>query len=295
MGPTASAWGDGTVLSDEQRDMQPGRFVALLYHDVHPGDTFAYGRIGRSATMYHVAEQAFLRHLHFIGERQLEVLGLEALRSRLDSAAGSGTSPGVALCFDDGWKGAVDRAAAALAERRWPGFFFVTTGFIGRPLFAAPQDLRRLPPTLFTVGSHGATHRMLSSLPPHEIRRELSDSKQQLQQLLGTPVTALSVPGGAHDPRVLAIAQEVGYTEIFTSTVALNPTTLGRRNIARIAVRRSTDDAALRRWLGFRLGRERLRAGILAAPKRLLGMRAYARLRRALLGEASGYQHVFEP
>jgi hypothetical protein len=97
------------------------------------------------------------------------------------------------------------------------------------------------------------------------------------------------------DRRVLGLPEEAGYTEIFTSDVGLNPTALGRQNIASITVRRSTDDVTLRLWLGFRLGRERLRAGVLAVPKRLHGMRAYARLRRLLLEEGSGHRHVFEP
>jgi peptidoglycan/xylan/chitin deacetylase (PgdA/CDA1 family) len=275
--------------------MSADRFVVLLYHDVHPGAGFDYGPIGRSATMYHVAEETFRRHVRLIQESRLAVIGLEALRERLGNPKRSAGRPGVALCFDDGWRGAVERAAAALAELGLPAFFFITTELVGRPLFAAPGDLRRLPPGLFTVGSHGVTHRMLSSLRPAEIRRELAESRARLEDLLGRPVTALSLPGGAADRRVVGLAEEAGYREIFTSAVGLNPTALGRRSIARIAVRRSTDDVTLRRWLAFQLGRERLLAGALAVPKRLLGMRAYARLRRLLLGEGSGHRHVFEP
>ena len=233
--------------------MTPGRFVVLLYHDVHPGGEFDYGPIGRSATMYHVAEEMFLRHVRLIQESGLAVIGLEALRERLGGHERSVGVPGVALCFDDGWRGAVERAAPVLAERGLPAFFFITTQFVGRPLFTTTGDLHRLAPGLFTVGSHGATHRMLSSLRPREIRRELAESKARLEDLLGRPVSALSVPGGAVDRRVLELAEEIGYSEIFTSAVGLNPTALGRRNIARIAVRGSTADATLRRWLALRL------------------------------------------
>jgi peptidoglycan/xylan/chitin deacetylase (PgdA/CDA1 family) len=275
--------------------VKAGRFLVLLYHDVHAGREFDYGPIGRSATMYHVAEAAFLRHLYLIEQSGRALLRLGALRERFTEPAAVAAAPGVLLCFDDGWQGAVERAAPILAERDLPACFFVTTQLIGRPGFATSRALAGLPPALFTVGSHGVTHRMLSSLRPAEIRHELTESKATLEDLLGRPVTALSVPGGAVDGRVVALAQEAGYTEVFTSAIGLNPTKLGRWNIARIGVRRSTDDATLRRWLAFRLGRERLRADFLAVPKRLFGMRAYSRLRRALLGENAAYQHVFEP
>jgi len=277
----------------------PVSFVALVYHDVDTAGGAGYGPIGRSATMYHVSEEAFVRQVGLVEASGLDVLGLDALRQRLidRDRSGSTARPGVALCFDDGWRGAVERAAVVLAERRLPAFFFVTTDFVGRPLFATPGDLRRLEPALCTVGSHGVTHRMLSSLRPEEIRRELTESKARLEDLLGRPVTTLSVPGGAVDRHVQALAEAAGYTEIFTSMVGVNPTRLGRRNIARIGVRASTDDETFRRWLAFRLERERARAGMLAVPKRLLGMRGYSRLRRLLLGEGdgSGHRHVFDP
>src|SRR2546423_3863967 len=180
--------------------MNSGSFVALLYHDVYPDEGFDYGPIGRSATMYHVTQRAFLRHLGLIDRSGLAVIGIEAVRERLQSRQGSMGAPGVALCFDDGWRGAVEIAAPILAERGLPAFFFITTQFVGQPLFAASSALRQLDPGLFTVGSHGVTHRMMSSLSSHEIRRELVDSKAMLQDLLAPPLTALSAPWGCAGP-----------------------------------------------------------------------------------------------
>ena len=90
-------------------------------------------------------------------------------------------------------------------------------------------------------------------------------------------------------------AEAAGYDHIFSSEVGTNPTGLGRRNIARVGMKRATDLAALGRWLGGDLRREKARAAILALPKRLLGMRRYSKVRRALLGEAAGSEHFFEP
>ncbi len=281
---------DGTILSSDRIDLNltmitlpdpvpssvetviPDRFVALLYHDVHPGNAFDYGRLGDSATLYHVSEPAF--------------------RTHLDGKAGVA---GLVLCFDDGWNGAVECAAPALAERRLPAFFFITTGLIGRRFFACAAALRRLDPLLFTVGSHGVTHRMLSGLRPDDIRAELCDSRRALEDLLGRPVACLSVPGGAVSRRVVQIAEEAGYTSIFTSAIGMNPKAAGYRCIARIGVRRGTDPATLQRWVSGDLRRERVRATLLGVPKRLLGARAYSKLRRVLLGEAFGREHFFEP
>jgi peptidoglycan/xylan/chitin deacetylase (PgdA/CDA1 family) len=199
------------------------------------------------------------------------------------------------MCFDDGWAGAVRCAAPLLRQRGIPAFFFVTTAFLGRTFFATPEDLRQLDPLFFTIGSHGSTHRMLSSLSTDQIRSELVESKRRLEEILSRPVTCLSVPGGAVDSRVVDIAQEVGYSEVFTSAIGVNPTRHGRFGIARVAVTKATSAEMVARWLLFRLGRERLRKAILAVPKKILGMSAYSKLRRVLMGEALGYDHLFEP
>jgi peptidoglycan/xylan/chitin deacetylase (PgdA/CDA1 family) len=268
--------------------------VAFVYHDVHPGETFDYGRLGRSATMYHVPERAFRSQLDVIEGAGLRCLDAGAVRACL---AGQGTpgDPGVVITFDDGWRGGVVHAAAALAERRMPAFFFVATEFIGRRYFAGEADWRDLDPSLFTIGSHGATHRMLSDLPSAEIRGELRDSRRRLEDLLDRPVRWLSIPGGAVSRRVTQAAEAAGYDHIFTSALGTNPTPLGRRGIARVAVRENTDLATLGRWLGGDLRRERARDAILALPKRVLGMRLYSKVRRALLGETAGREHFFEP
>ncbi|HEY3280090.1 MAG TPA: polysaccharide deacetylase family protein [Gemmatimonadales bacterium] len=272
----------------------PARFVALVYHDVHPGETFDYERLGRSATMYHVSEGAFRSHLDAIEGAGLRCLDASAMRACLAGAAAR-DGLGVVVSFDDGWRGAVECAAPILAQRRMAAFFFVTTGLIGRRFFAAAHEWRRLDPSLFTIGSHGVTHRMLSGLSSEDLRAELSDSRRRLEGLLGRPVHCLSVPGGAMDRRALDAAEAAGYDHIFTSALGMNPAPPGRRGIARIGVRGATDLATLRRWLAGDLRRERARAALLAVPKRLLGMRTYAKVRRVLLGEAVGREHFFEP
>ena len=137
---------------------------------------------------------------------------------------------------------------------------------------------------------------MLSSLARNEIRAELRDSKDRLEQWCGTAVRSLSIPGGASGGVVLEEALEAGYTTILDSEPRLNPTRQGVRGIGRVSVVRSTDDATFDRWLGGDLRREQLKSAVLGLPKRLLGMRNYSRLRRLLLGERGrDGEHLFEP
>ena len=273
------------------------RFVCLLYHDVYPTEGSDYGRLGRSAVMYHVSEAAFRQHLLLIGGTGERPMDMDAVRRSVAARPSptAGGRSGTVVCFDDGWAGAVTRGAAVLRELAMPALFFVTTRFVGRKYFAARGDLRQLEPDLFTIGSHGASHRMLSSLPTAAIREDLSESKSWLEDLLGRSVTALSIPGGAVDRRVVAVARELGYTEIFTSAIAVNPTTSGPWGIARIGVTQTTTTETVARWLALQVERERWRKAMLALPKTMLGMRNYSRLRRTFLGDGDGYEPLFQP
>lgn len=268
-----------------------------MYHDVHPGDAERYGRLGRSTSMYHLSESAFREHLRLIvasGITVLDYLGVERCLSGIRRGRAP-DQPALAITFDDGWSGAFSRAAPLLAAEGIPAFFFITTGFVGRPLFASVADIKGLDPELFTVGSHSVSHRMLSELGDAEIRDELGDSKHWLEDTLGQPVNCLSLPGGATSVRLIAIARELGYSSIWTSEIKVNPTELGAHGIARLPVKRSAGRETFRRWLRFDLKRDRGKAALLSGPKKLLGMRRYSNLRRTILGESRGYDHIFQP
>lgn len=267
--------------------------LALLYHDVFADGAVPYGTLARSATRYHLPRSAFRRHLDLIAASGVTQLSLDALLAPASSAA---TGPTVFLSFDDGWLGTFELAASELLARGLPATVFVTTDFIGRPLFASVDALRQWAAAGVRIGSHGQTHRMLSSLPREEVRRELETSKKRLEDWLGSAVHALSIPGGAGGAMVRDEAARAGYRLVCDSEIALNPTRLGSMGIARLCVDEATSDAVLRRWLSGDIASERRRKRLLDVPKRLLGMRNYSRLRRLLLGDTSGEStFVFEP
>src|SRR5206468_12266115 len=115
---------DGTILSSDRIDLNltmitptdpapssvetviPGRFVALLYHDVHPGNAFDYGRLGESATLYHVSEPVFRAHLDVIDNAGVRCLDDDAIHACLAGRGKAGAAY-LVLCIEDRWYGAV--------------------------------------------------------------------------------------------------------------------------------------------------------------------------------------------
>lgn len=79
-------------------------------------------------------------------------------------------------------------------------------------LYLSPEDLKRLAQSpRVTIGSHTMTHPNLLRLSDKEIIRELSESKELLEEITGSPVLHLSYPNGLGDERIADLARKCGY------------------------------------------------------------------------------------
>ena len=70
---------------------------------------------------------------------------------------------------------------------------------------------------LIEIGSHTASHLSLTRLPPAEQRREITDSKSALENLLGRSVSSFSYPNGAVSKEAVSLVQQAGYQCACTS------------------------------------------------------------------------------
>ena len=61
------------------------------------------------------------------------------------------------------------------------------------------------------IGSHAVSHPHLTKLTGDELRRELNESKEEIEDRLGRPCEDLAYPYGEHDERVRAAARAAGY------------------------------------------------------------------------------------
>lgn len=126
--------------------------------------------------------------------------------------------PAVEITFDDGHASNARVAAPLLQEHARTATFFVTAGWIGqREGFMNWAELRELARQGHQVECHGLTHRFLTQLETADLRAELRDAKQLLEDRLGQAVTEISLPGGRCDRRVLDMCAETGYRQVYGS------------------------------------------------------------------------------
>lgn len=130
--------------------------------------------------------------------------------------------PFVCLTFDDGYQDNYDIAYPILKQKEVPFAIYVTTGFIdnrlpmwwytneklginGKALKALDAD------PLCTIGAHTVSHPRLDTLSPEEQKKEIAQSCQELETLLGHPVHHFSYPHGAHNANTLDIVKSAGF------------------------------------------------------------------------------------
>lgn len=136
----------------------------------------------------------------------------------------------VRVSFDDAFRNAAS-VFPALARMGLPLQIFICTAFArdGAPL-TIPEfegdnleqlatmtwdDLRAHAADGVAIGSHGVSHAHLKRLGDDNLRREVVESKQQIEDELGRPCTELAYPYGEHDERVRAAVRMAGYDRAY--------------------------------------------------------------------------------
>jgi peptidoglycan/xylan/chitin deacetylase (PgdA/CDA1 family) len=136
----------------------------------------------------------------------------------------------VETTFDDAYRSAA-RILPVLQQSSVPVELFVCTGYAraGAPL-TIPELARDDPTELATmtwaelrshaedgvqIGSHGVWHAHLPQLSDAEVRAELTDSRQAIEDELRRPCPDFAYPYGEHDERTRKLVRLCGYERAF--------------------------------------------------------------------------------
>jgi peptidoglycan/xylan/chitin deacetylase (PgdA/CDA1 family) len=166
----------------------------LAYHEITEAE---------SEYLYGISRGQFKEHLCCV--------------QRLATANRSGSTL-LHITFDDGHVSQYDQAFSVLQELSMKATFFVTAGWTGkRPGYMTWKQLAELARYGHEVQSHGWSHTLLTQCSAKELQIELLRSKQALEDHLGAKVSAISLPGGRWNTRVLEACRESGYEQVLTS------------------------------------------------------------------------------
>lgn len=221
--------------------------TVLCYHAVQPG--------WRSPMA--TAPEAFAAQCAWLARHRTVIPLAEAVQ-RLDHR---GRLPRgvVALTFDDGFEGLVQNAAPVLARTGLPATVFLVAQTLtsrGQPVdwvddpppsplgTLSPEQVREMRALGVTFESHSYAHLDLTQLSFAECVRDLRESRDVLESVLGHPVRLLAYPRGRHNAAVRAAAERAGFAYAFT--LPEGPEGRGPYAIPRVGVYQGNGLPALR-------------------------------------------------
>jgi peptidoglycan/xylan/chitin deacetylase (PgdA/CDA1 family) len=111
-----------------------------------------------------------------------------------------------------------------LQKYQIPAVVYPIVGDLGKEQVVWEQSTDKVPRAMMTAaqvqemahngiefGSHLCQHVRAAELLPAELTHELSESKNILEDLLGTEVLSVAYPFGSYSPEVMKAAQQAGY------------------------------------------------------------------------------------
>lgn len=190
----------------------------LCYHGVQPG---------WSAPMS-VEPDRFEQHARWLAAHR----DVAPLHEVLDRHGPPGLTGGgrVVLTFDDGLQSLYTHAFETLVRHRLPATVFLVAKTLAggdaevdwvdhpphEPLRTLePAQIREMQDAGIRFESHSYAHRTLTEISYAQCLRDLRDSRELLETVLGHRVRLLAYPRGRHDAQVRDAAAKAGYTHAF--------------------------------------------------------------------------------
>lgn len=175
-----------------------------------------YHQIANNPTPLSVAINDFDAQMKFLVDSGCVTITPDELYAGLNGEIELPPKP-VLITFDDGYLDNYTNAFPILKKYGLRATIFIIPAFTSvYPGYMTWEQLKEMEAGGITVQSHTLTHPKLEALPDDEIRVELLNSKNLLEENLGHPVEFLAYPTGTYNLHIAGLAQDAGYKGAFT-------------------------------------------------------------------------------
>lgn len=114
------------------------------------------------------------------------------------------------LTFDDGLEDVFRVVYPVLKAREIPFTIFVAVDLLDTPGYISIEQLKEMAKDpLVTIGSHGVSHRVMTTLSVGEQELELVESKKTLQRIIGKSVDVYAYPHGQFNSDTIKLLKKL--------------------------------------------------------------------------------------
>lgn len=248
----------GVGITSLARHLRHGALV-LCYHNVVPGNAKSLTLGDRGL---HLPLDRFTAQMSWLKDHY-SVVPLTELVARLDS--GRSVRGCAALTFDDGYAGTFTMAVPLLRRLGLPATMYIVAQapeqqrlFWWDESVIAPDRathfaadwalLRNEAHSGIDLGAHTLTHPALTDLGDEDLRRELEDSRDIIEDRTGIRPESFSYPYGIWDARVRDAVHRAGYRSAVTLEFGLNMPGIDPCALRRVNVPAAISVAAFAGW-----------------------------------------------
>lgn len=186
-----------------------GRASILMYHSVSDRSEF-----------FCVTPERFYAQMQYLHKSGRAVISLAELLTRMKRNELKGGE--VVITFDDGYRDNYTTAFPVLKEFGFPATIFVTTGLVGKKdergmEMLTIEEIKELHDSgLVDIAPHSVMHKKLAKLQRTEMKKEITDSKQYIEGLLGKTCDLFAYPYGNYNSETISVVKESGFQAAFT-------------------------------------------------------------------------------
>lgn len=124
----------------------------------------------------------------------------------------------IVLTFDDGHRDFYTGALPLLKKYNVKATAFIITGFLNGSDFLTEAELKDIAKNdLIEIGDHTVHHLALAGLPQPTVKREVEQSKLDLEAMIGRPVTSFAYPYGSFDLSAIQSLKLAGFRVGFST------------------------------------------------------------------------------
>ncbi len=119
----------------------------------------------------------------------------------------------VILTFDDGYADFYTDVFPILKKYNVAATEYVVSGFLDTPNYMTTEQVKEIAQSgLVEIGAHTVHHLNLKSLPLEHAKKEIEQSKEDLEQLLGIKVVSFAYPYGGFNEHLAELVKNAGFT-----------------------------------------------------------------------------------
>ena len=182
-----------------------------------------YHRIGhRPGDKNTVSPERFELQLQYLEDHGYQSIGLTEWHRKV-MAGEKISEKSVILTFDDGYRDNWELAMPLLSRYGFSATVFMVSDLVGgtnlwernesrqNAEMMKLEHLREWLDAGFEVGSHGVSHRRVTTLNPEELEEEVTKSKKDLEDLLGVDIKFFCYPNGNFNAAAVEALKKAGY------------------------------------------------------------------------------------